>query len=188
MMTEPTLGGPNPAAPFYIQLAVAAIPVVLAPMITWVLGRSKVSRETAQIDYFNKRLDFLERLNKLNTLLAEGPIRPLLDTEIELCRIFLHQRPVFMVQDEQAEAAAPQSRWARFFLTRPTVSVRKRVFKALFYFFFALSLLGALLQPIAFSLRGHFEEGLPAETFAILVLSNFLFYFLIALLFRRLAL
>jgi hypothetical protein len=121
-------------------ILVAIIPVVLSPIVAWVLGRSKVSKEAATIDYLNKRLDFLERLNKLHTQLTEGPIRPFLDTEIEHCRAFLHHPPAFIPQVAEVAAAAPQSRWARFFLTQPAKSVRKRVFKGLFYFFFGTAL------------------------------------------------
>jgi hypothetical protein len=42
-------------------IVVAILPVVLSPIVAWVLGRSKVSKEAATIDYLNKRLDFLER-------------------------------------------------------------------------------------------------------------------------------
>jgi hypothetical protein len=74
-------------------ILVAIIPVVLSPIVAWVLGRSKVSKEAATIDYLNKRLDFLERLNKLHTQLTEGPIRPFLDTEIDIAGRFCITRP-----------------------------------------------------------------------------------------------
>jgi hypothetical protein len=119
------------AVPTYIPILVATLPVILSPIVAWALGRSKVSKEAATIDYLNKRLDILERLSKLHTQLTEDPIRPFLDTEIEYCRAFLHQLAV----------GAPQSRWARFFLTQPAVSVRKRIFKGLFYFSFGIAML-----------------------------------------------
>jgi hypothetical protein len=81
------------AVPTYIPILVATLPVILSPIVAWALGRSRVSKEAATIDYLNKRLDILDRLNKLHAQLTEGPIRPFLDTEIEYCRAFLHQPP-----------------------------------------------------------------------------------------------
>jgi hypothetical protein len=168
----------------YIPAVVAAVPALLSPIVVWVLGRSRISRESARIDYFNKRLDFLERLNKLQTQqLAEGPIRPLLDREIEHYRAFLDQPPTVIPQRTEVKAGAPQSRWARFFLTQPAVSVRQRIFKGLFYFFFGTAMvfaLGTLGTPIAL-----FSEERPETTEILQVLSfSFVFYLGIALLFR----
>src|SRR5215475_1733181 len=102
----------------------AALPALLSPIVVWALGRSRISKEAITIDYLNKRLDTLEPLNKLHAQLAEGPIKPFLDKEIENCRAFLGQPPTFIPHGAAVEAAAPQSPWARFFLTQPAVSVR----------------------------------------------------------------
>lgn len=64
-----------PQSTNYVPLLVATLPVILAPIVAWVLGRSRISREAATIDYLDKRLDFLERLSKLDTQLTEGPVR-----------------------------------------------------------------------------------------------------------------
>jgi RsiW-degrading membrane proteinase PrsW (M82 family) len=168
----------------YIPILVAILPAVLSPIVPWVLGRSKVSKEAATIDYLNKRLDILERLNKLDTQLTEGPLRPFLDTEIEHCRTFLHERPAFITHDAEVAVAAPQSRWGRFFLTQPAVSMRKRIFKGLFYFFFAIAVLYAPVLPIVVSSESSGEDR------SVLVLSfiaGFVFYLGLALLFRRAA-
>src|SRR5262245_33729290 len=131
----------EPSTPNYISILIPTLPVILAPIVAWVLARSRVSKDAATIDYMNKRLDILERLSKLHTELTEGPIKPFLDTEIEYCRAFLHQPPTFLPHGAEVPhgvevaAAAPQSLWARFFLTQPALSLRKRVFKGLFYFF-----------------------------------------------------
>jgi hypothetical protein len=167
----------------YIPLIVAIIPALLSPIVPWVLGRSRISRESARIDYFNKRLDFLERLNKLHTQnLAEGPIRPLLDRKIEHCRAFLDQPPTGIPQRAEMKADAPQSRWARFFLTQPAVSVRQRIFKGLFYFFFVFAMLGVLL-----GLSIPFSEGPNREEAFIIFFFSTAFYLGISLLFRRAA-
>jgi hypothetical protein len=170
------------AVPDYIRILVATLPVILSPIVAWFLGRSRVSKEAATIDYLNKRLDVLERLNKLHTQLTEGPIRPLLETEIELSRTFLHQPPTFIPHGAEVAVAAPQSRWARFFLTQPAVSVRKRIFKGLFYFFFAIAI---VYVPIAASL--FFSEPSRAGEILLGLMSVFAFYFGLALLFRRAA-
>src|SRR5262245_26759544 len=47
------------AATNYIPILVAILPAILSPIVSWVLGRSKVSKEAATIDYLNKRLDML---------------------------------------------------------------------------------------------------------------------------------
>lgn len=162
--------------PAYISILVATLPVILSPIVAWALGRSRVSKEAATIDYLNKRLDILERLNKLHTELTEGPIRPFLDMEIEHCRVFLHQPPTFIPRDAEVAVAAPQSRWARFLLTQPAVSVRKRIFKGLFYFFLGI----AMLSLPAILISGSFSESEAAIGF----IAFFVFYFGLALLFR----
>jgi|SRR5215471_14189375 len=133
----------EPSVPIYVPILVAILPVILSPIVAWVSGRSPISKDAATIDYLNKRLDILERLTKLHTQLTEeGPIKPFLDMEIEHCRAFLHQPPTFIPHGAEAAVAAPQSRWARFWLTQPARSTRKRIFKGLFYFFFAIAMVG----------------------------------------------
>jgi hypothetical protein len=144
--------------------------------VAWVLGRSRISKESGTIDYLNKRLDFLERLNKLHTQLAEGPIKPFLDTEIEHFRAFLLQPPTFIPHGAEVEVAAPQSRWARFFLlTQPAVSVRKRIFKGLFFFFFLIAMLNLPLVIVIFS------EQPSSEKFAVVGVMFFPFFSTLAL-------
>jgi hypothetical protein len=55
----------------FIPVLVATLPVILSPIVVWALGRSRISKQSAMIDYVNKRLDFMERLNKLHTQLTE---------------------------------------------------------------------------------------------------------------------
>jgi hypothetical protein len=176
---------PVPAAPFYIPIIVATLPVILSPIVAWAIGRSRISKEAAAIDYLNKRLDILERLNKLQTQLMEGPIKPFLDMEIEHCRAFLRQPPAFIERGAE-EVAAAQSRWDRFFLTQPAPSVRKRIFKGLFYLFFGFAVLGLPLPIIILFFEPSGErESVPAMLSY--SLFGFVFYFVIALLFRRAA-
>jgi hypothetical protein len=167
------------AVPTYIPILVATLPVILSPIVAWALGRSRVSKEAATIDYLNKRLDILDRLNKLHAQLTEGPIRPFLDTKIEYCRAFLHQPPTFIPHGAEVTVAAPQSRWARFFLTQPALSLRKRVFKGLFYFFFGIAMLSLPTVPIA--LLSERRDTVEVVSFIVIY---FVFYFGLALLFR----
>ena len=167
--------------PIYIPILAATLPVILSPVVAWFLGRSRISEEAATIDYLNKRLDILERLNRLHTQLTEGPIKVFLETEIEHCRTFLHQPPTFIRRGAEVAVDAPQSRWARFFLARPAGSVRKRIFKGLFYFFFGIAMLALPLLAIT-SLSDQFRDN-PLEFVAVYA-SFFGFYFVLALLFR----
>ena len=174
-----------PQSTNYVPLLVATLPVILAPIVAWFLGRSRISREAATIDYLNKRLDFLERLSKLDTQLTEGPVRPFLDMEIEHYRTFLRQPPTFIPSGAEAAVAVPQSRLARFFLIGRAVSERKRIFKGLFYFFFASAMLAILTASV--KTLFNLELG-KAPTSVLTVLFSLLgigFYFGLALLFRR---
>jgi hypothetical protein len=168
----------SPVVSTYIPLLVATLPVILSPLVAWALGRSRISKDAATLDYLNKRLDFLERLNKLHTQLTEGPVKSLLDIEIEYCRTFLNQSPTFIPREAEVAAGAPQSRWARFFLIQPARSVGKRIFKGLFYFFFGIAAFALLGIP--FALFGDVEAAI-----GFLAISGF--YLGLALLFRRLA-
>jgi hypothetical protein len=131
---------------------------------------------------FQQTPRFLERLNKLHTQLAEGPIKPFLDTEIEHCRAFLGQPPTFIPHRAEVEVAAPQSPLARFFLAQPAVSVRKRIFKGLFYFFFGIAM---IYVPLALILL--YPMGVEGVQEVWLIPFSFVFYLIIALLFRRAA-
>jgi hypothetical protein len=135
-------------------------------------GRVAVTTRT-----LNKRLDILERLNKLYTQFTEGPIRPFLDTEIEHCRTFLHQSPTLIPHVAELAVATPQSRWARFFLTQPALCLRKRIFKGLFYFFFVIAMLAFPIAPTALL------SDSPADIVSFIAFY-FVFYFGVALLFR----
>jgi hypothetical protein len=169
------------APPFYIPIVVAILPVILTPIVAWALSRSGISREAATIDYLNKRLDVLDRLNKLHTQLTEGPNRALLEAEIEHYRTFLSQRPKFITRGAEVEVAASQSRWAKFFLTQPAVSTRKRVFKGLFYLFFGFVVFSLPSAVILFSSKElGIEDSVP-------YLLGIVFYLGISLLFRRAA-
>jgi hypothetical protein len=100
---------------------------------------------------------------------------------MEYCSAFLHQPPAFASRGAEVTAAAPRSRWARFFLTQPAGSVRKRIFKGLFYFFFGIAILALPVLPI--SLFSEPSRGVPLEAVSFLVVY-FAFYFGLALLFR----
>lgn len=191
---------------FSNPLLVAILPVLLSPIVAWAVSRSGITKQVAAIDYLNKRLDILERLNKLHAELKEAPIRPFLDTEIEHCRAFLSQPVTFIARDagmaveatgaraieitapgatvelRSPKAITPQSPWARFFLTQPSASMRKRIFKGLFYFFFGVSLFGGTLLVLAilFSTK---STNASAKDLGVLV-GVFAGYFGVSLLFR----
>jgi hypothetical protein len=141
---EPTV------VPVYIPLLVASLPVILSPIVVWALGRSRISKELATIDYLNKRLDFLERLNKLRTQLAEGPIRPFLDTEIERAEAFLRQPRTFAPRSAEMEVAAPQSRFGSV-LSHPArrVHAQARFQRALLFLLWSRSAFPAVRTNLA---------------------------------------
>jgi hypothetical protein len=168
------------SAQLFYSIPVAILPLIVSPLLAWFLGRSRISQDSATIDYLNKRLDVLERLNKLHMQLAEGPIKPFLEIEIEHCRAFLHQPPIFIPRDAEVTVGAPQSRWARFFLTQPAGSVRKRIFKGLFYLFFGTAMLVLVGIPISLFTEPSTDIGSPT-----IFVMGFGFYFGLALLFRR---
>jgi hypothetical protein len=147
------------------------------------LSRSRISKDVATIDYLNKRLDVLERLNKLHTQLTEGPVKPFLDTEIEHCQTFLRQPSTVIGRYLQVEIAAHQSPLGRFFLVQPATTARKRIYKGLFYFFFGFSVLAVPSMLINLFSEQH-HKSVDIIT---IMLFSFFFYMGIALLFRRAA-
>ena len=162
--------------------AVAALPVLLSPIVAWLLGRSKLSRELATIDYLNKRLDLLERANKLQASIAPGPVKELLDAELSQYKSLLQQPSLALEAAQLPGKGEVPSRVDRFFLTAPATTIRQRVFKGLFYFFFAFALIG-LLAPLALLFEPQYKamEILPAT-----ILGS-AFYLLLALACRRAA-
>jgi len=113
--------------------AISVIPAVVSPIIAWALGRSTVGKQSARIDYLNKRLDFRERLNKLHGQLTDETLKELIQTEIQHYRAFLRQTPSFIVAIEQSEVTSSESWLSRFFLVAPAKSKRQRIFKGVFY-------------------------------------------------------
>jgi hypothetical protein len=175
--------------PDFPTAALSAIPVVISPIIAWALGRSRVSKEVAELDYLNKRLDFVERLNKLQEQLTSDTFKQLMETELEHSRTFLRQIPSFVISAEETETIAPSSRLGRFFLSAPAKTRRQRIFKGLFYFFFFFGLFGLALSFLSL-VRGDVQSG-PADSFVrelfYTQLAGAGFYFAISLICRRFA-
>jgi hypothetical protein len=163
-----------------LELAVSAIPVIISPVVAWALGRSRVTKESATIDYLNKRLDLLERVNKLQAQFQDGPMKELVEAELEESRTFLREPSKFMVATREVRAPSAQSRLGRFFLVGPAASTRQRIFKGLFYFFFGIAVLSLLLPLLLIS----DPTITPGELFPT-VLFGSAFYFILALLCRR---
>jgi|SRR5882672_9790831 len=180
-MPTPETGAATTVIPI-IAAGVSAIPVIVSPIVAWYLGRSTISREAATIDYLNKRLDLLDRVNRLQAQLSDGPMKDLLEAELRHYRLFLDQPPKVAATADRSAPPPTQSRIDRFFLTSPAKNTRQRVFKGLFYFFFTFAILGllstlALVSTPEFS----FNEVFPA------VLLGSAFYLALALLCRRAA-
>src|SRR5215475_9994066 len=87
--------------------AISAIPIVVSPIIAWVLGPSTIGKQNAKIDYLSKRLDLIERLNKLHGELTDDTLKEVVLTEIQYYRSFLSQKPSFIVAIEQSQASPP---------------------------------------------------------------------------------
>jgi hypothetical protein len=78
-------------------------------------------------------------------------------------------------------AAAPQSRWARFFLTQPAASLGKRIFKGLFYFFFGIGVFGGMAGLLVVLSERASADFAAAVTGMLIFIA---FYIGIGLLFR----
>ena len=166
--------------PIYIPILAATLPVILSPVVAWFLGRSRISEEAATIDYLNKRLDILERLNRLHTQLTEGPIKVFLETGDRT------------LPDVSASAADVHSTRCRggggcasitlgSLLSRPTRRVRAQAHFQRALLSFGIAMLALPLLAIT-SLSDQFRDN-PLEFVAVYA-SFFGFYFVLALLFR----
>jgi hypothetical protein len=133
---------------------VSALPVLLSPLVVWVLGRSNASGEAARVEYLSKRLDLIERLNKMRSDITDEQLTVILSRELSHCETFLAHRPPFVVPLTVSETAKKQSWLGRFFLTAPSKNIRQRVFKGLFYFFLMIFALGLLAAPVLFAKQG----------------------------------
>lgn len=162
--------------------AVGALPVLLSPIVAWLLGRSKFSRQLTTIDYLNKRLDLLERASKLQASITPGPVKELLDVELAQYKPLLQQPSIALELGQPLGQTGIPSRVDRFFLTAPATTTRQRVFKGLFYFFFAFSVIG-LLTPLALLSEPEFKA---MEMLPVTALGS-IFYLLLALACRRAA-
>jgi hypothetical protein len=121
---------------------ISALPVLLAPLVVWVLGRSNASGEATRVEYLSKRLDLIERLHKMRSDITDEQLAAIVNRELSHCETFLSHRPPFVVPLVAAETATKQSGLGRFFLTEPSKNIRQRVFKGLFYFFCMFTVLG----------------------------------------------
>ena len=169
--------------PEILKALIAATPVLLSPIVVWFLGRPSEAKEKAHIDCLDKRLGLIDRLISMKERSADDQLTQLIDSEIETCMTYLARKPPFL--SDIAERERVRSRPVaggflhRFFIVAPAHAVRQRVFKGLFYLFFAFSLLGGLGAAIVMS-----TEGDPDWPYGVIGL---LAYMGLALFFRRLA-
>src|ERR1700694_1761079 len=124
---------PDPMTSRIILAVVASLPVLLSPIIVWVLGRSNASGEGTRVEYLSKRLDLIERLNKMRSDITDEQLAAIISRELSHCEIFLSHPPPFVVPLAVSGTAKKQSWLGRFFLTTPSKNIRQRVFKGLFY-------------------------------------------------------
>ena len=159
-----------------VKVLCAIFPVLLAPLVGWVLGRPTASSDAARAEYLIKRLDLLERMARMRGERGEVGLASLLDSEISNCRLFLSRKPRFIRSIEERDAILPTLA-GRFLLTAPSLTVGQRVFKGLFYFFLSAS----VLMPLGFYVvdeRLHYKHSWQSATVASII------YVGVALLFR----
>ena len=160
------------------KAVVSALPVLLSPLIVWVLGRSNASGEATRVDYLSKRLDLMERLHKMRSDITDEQLMAIISRELSHCEAFLAHPPPFVIPLAVAETTKKQSWLGRFFLTAPSKNIRQRVFKGLFYFFCMFFAVGLFTVPVLFA------KNDPDAYYALI---GFTFYLLLALGCRALA-
>ena len=158
---------------------IGVMPVILSPIIAWLTSHSGLPREEARINYLNKRLDLILRLYQMQTELKDDRLKEMFDTETEMCKeqMAFHRHDMSIQADDMG--SEPKSWVGKFFLYGPSRTIKQRVFKGLFYFFFATFIFG-LSTPLILS--NDFPKG-----DWVYALMGSVFYLLMALGFRAMA-
>lgn len=154
-------------------------PVVLSPVIAYLLSHSAVQKDEDRMSDLTKRLDLIARLNQMHDELKDERLKEIFDAELEMCKqqVVLHKQ--VMSDHDQDKGSGPKSWVSRFFLDSPSRTIKQRVFKGLFYFFFAISILVLSLVLI------QDKDVTDLDKSSIIIGS--VFYLFLAMLFRAMA-
>jgi hypothetical protein len=162
----------------WMDLIIVVTPVILSPIIAWLLSHTGLPSEEARMNYLLKRLDLISRLQQIQTELKDDRLKEMFDTELEMCKKQMAFHRHDMIVQEEDMGSEPKSWIGRFFLNSPSKTIKQRVFKGLFYFFFVTFIFG-LSTPLLLS--DQFKED-----WRYALLGSF-FYLLMALAFRAMA-
>jgi hypothetical protein len=134
----------------WMDLIFVVTPVVLSPIIAWLLGHSGLPSEEARMNYHLKRLDLISKLNQMQSEITDDRIKEMFDAELEICKQQMAFHSHEMIVQTNDLSSVPKTWIGKIFLTNPSKTIKQRVFKGLFYFFLAIFIFGlsaALLLP-----------------------------------------
>lgn len=181
---DPTV--PEPIDPRFIKVLIVAIPILLGPLVTWVLNRSGYAAKSREMDYYLKRLELATKLREYRQKFEEKTAASrkwaIVDTEVSQILAFIHPE-----EGAEGRRVDPQPkdmpilRWL-FLLFKP-LSVGGWVLHILFYY--SLSL--AVVIPLLYSTFAIELSKEASEVFAPSIFS-FLSYLGFAILLRYFAL
>jgi hypothetical protein len=157
--------------PLWLHITGIAAPIVLSPVVAWLLKRTGDAREESKREELKHRLEILDKLNTLKTANPNPELIALYETELRQVDALMRgtSRPTManptmpvhpgarpmMARPVMTPGAAPlptpepaplpTSWFGRFFLTSPAETATQRIFKGIFYAVFGFVCLGAVV-------------------------------------------
>lgn len=128
-------------SPAWLQISVAALPVILAPLTAWILAQRREVRRNAELEHLKLRVDLVEKLRHLHADTTTDPTDPLAREAADI----LADLEALLAHDTISAPALPGiSRIAGVFLLYKQRSRKASVYRGLFYFFALIGLIGFL--------------------------------------------
>lgn len=128
--------------PFWMRALLIMLPAVIAPLLAWVTSLRATSRRSSELDFLLRRIELVERVQKVQGE-SELANRPVLAAELQDIVADLTNLRLGLTHSAGA-LPNQQSRWRRWLLAYKQSSRKGAAYKALFYFFVVVGLIGGL--------------------------------------------
>jgi hypothetical protein len=148
--------------PLWMKSVIVLVPAVTAPLVAWLTSLRTTSRRSSELDFLLRRIDLVERVQKVQGQ-SDATNRLVLDAELQ--DIFADLTLLRVGVHPSGTIPSPHSGWRGWFLAYKQSSRKGAVYKALFYLFVAIGIIGGigLLIPPVWdtdpSAPSHFEQG-----------------------------
>ena len=167
--------------PNYIIAIIATVPVLLVPVIAWILSQRGVSRRAKEIQSLLTRMELVEKLRQVKeqTSVSKDRLVGILDKEIS--HILDDVESIREIQAPWTRTRPDNvARWRKFLLLYKQTSLNGNIYKGLFYGFVFFAVFGVLSIVVRRIFQATWDEMFIPAVFTV-------FYLIVGLCFRAAA-